>query len=67
MVGPIFDDQQFRFQGDAHTAPIAPDVKVIYADGKYHMSYDWCTDNTTWANASAPTEGARLRLRLCLV
>jgi len=57
-VGPIFDDRGFRFEGDAHPSPIAPDVCVVYDGGRYHMSYDWCTDNTTWANASAPGDGA---------
>ncbi len=57
-VGPIFDDPDFRFEGDAYPSPIAPDVCVVYHDGRYHMCYDWCTSNTTWANASAPTGGA---------
>lgn len=58
LVGPIFNDPKFRFEGDAVAANIAPDVKVIYCDGLYHMAYDWCTDNTTWANASSPRDGA---------
>ncbi|MDR3690069.1 MAG: hypothetical protein P4L46_11865 [Fimbriimonas sp.] len=57
-VGPIFDDPAFRFEGDAYPASIAPDVKVVYHDGRYHMTYDWCTDNTTWENASSPKGGA---------
>lgn len=57
-LGPVFDDPQFRFEGDAITATVAPDVCVVYADGRYHMAYDWATDNTTWANAAAPRDGA---------
>lgn len=58
LVGPIFDNRGFRFEGDAYPASIAPDVCVVYHDGRYHMCYDWCTSNTTWANASAPSGGA---------
>ena len=57
-VGPVFDDPGFKFEGDEYAATIAPDVQVVYHDGRYHMSYDWCTSNTTWANASAPSGGA---------
>jgi len=57
-VGPVFDDPGFRFEGDAHPASIAPDVCVVFHDRRYHMCYDWCTSNTTWANASAPSGGA---------
>lgn len=57
-LGPIFDDPTFRFEGDAGPANIAPDVTVVYADGRYHLAYDWATDNTTWANAGAPAGGA---------
>lgn len=27
-----------------------PDVMVIYAEGKYHMIFDWIPENMTWAN-----------------
>ncbi|MEO6706733.1 MAG: hypothetical protein ABIN04_12905 [Ginsengibacter sp.] len=29
----------------------APDVMVTYADGKYHMVFDWVPDNFDWRNA----------------
>jgi len=58
VLGPVFDDPQFRFEGDAVTATLAPDVSVVYADGRYHMAYDWATDNTTWATAVNPGAGA---------
>ena len=57
-IGPIFDNPEFKFDGDTQHSNIAPDVKVVYSGGKYHMSYDWCTDNTTWSNASNPSGGA---------
>jgi len=38
------------------TAPVehAPDAYVIYADGKYHMAFDWVSANTTWENVTKP-------------
>jgi hypothetical protein len=57
-IGPIFDQRGFRFQGDSQPAGIAPDVSVVYAGGRYHMAYDWCTDNTSWANAMHPAGSA---------
>lgn len=57
-IGPVFQDAAFRFEGDTVTAGIAPDVSVVFADGRYHMAYDWATDNTTWANAALPGGGA---------
>lgn len=38
------------------TSPIehAPDAHVIYADGKYHMAFDWVSANTTWENVTKP-------------
>jgi hypothetical protein len=56
--GPIFTDRDFRFEGDTRRASVAPDVSVVFDVDRYHMAYDWCTDNTTWANAFHPTNGA---------
>lgn len=58
LVGPVFDDPDFRFEGDAFPASIAPDACVVYHEGRYHMAYDWATSNTTWANIAAPSDGA---------
>jgi hypothetical protein len=56
-IGPIFDDPKFRFEGDAATANAAPDVSVVYADGRYHLAYDWATDNSRWNVAFDPPKG----------
>lgn len=56
-IGPAFRDPSFRFEGDSETAATAPDVSVVYHDGKYHMAYDWCSEKTTWQNAHAPRDG----------
>ena len=49
-----FPDEPFRF--DDNTSPVghAPDVSVLYADGRYHMIYDWCTLDTRWETAANP-------------
>ncbi len=56
-IGPIFNDPKFHFQGDAPTANGAPDVTVAFADGRYHLAYDWFSDNMTWARMLDPPDG----------
>ena len=56
-IGPIFDDPKFHFQGDAQTTNGAPDVTVVFVDNRYHLSYDWFSDNLTWADALDPPKG----------
>ncbi len=41
-LGPAFTDlEQFAFEGDSQPAGLIPDVTVTYADGLYHMAFDW--------------------------
>jgi hypothetical protein len=54
-LGPIFTDEPFRFEGDTVTVGRAPDVSVVYHEGKYHLAYDWVTDAMTWEAAHNPT------------
>jgi hypothetical protein len=56
-IGPIFDDPTFRFEGFTATANLAPDVTVLYADDRYHMTYDWGTDNSRWSDMRNPPPG----------
>lgn len=53
-LGPIFDDDAFTFEGDISPARYAPDVSVTWHDGKYHLVYDWLTENSTWATLANP-------------
>ena len=53
-LGPVFPVEEHTFQGEVSPTWFAPDVAVVYADGRYHMSFDWTTRNTTWANAANP-------------
>ena len=57
-LGPIFRDEPFRFDGDEVAVGYAPDVSVVYADGRYHMVYDWATANSTWKTMMNPVNGA---------
>jgi hypothetical protein len=56
-VGPIFDDPKFRFEGDAQTTNGAPDVTVVFADGRYHLAYDWFSENLLWSQVLDPPQG----------
>lgn len=57
-LGPVFDDQSFLFDGETFPTRGAPDVQVTYAEGRYHLCFDWCTANTTWQNAANPPPDA---------
>ncbi len=46
------------FEGEIAPIDHAPDVCVIYADGRYHMAFDFCTKGTTWENAANPPKEA---------
>ena len=59
QLGCPFPDEPFRFDPDTSPVGHAPDVSVLYADGRYHMIYDWATADTHWdttANPSAPAD-----------
>jgi hypothetical protein len=38
LLGPVLQGDPARFDRNGHT----PDVSVVFADGRYHMLYDWC-------------------------
>ncbi len=52
-IGPVFSGE-FTFAGDTVGANNTPDVSVVYADGRYHLAYDWGHDTATWASAFNP-------------
>jgi hypothetical protein len=37
-LGPVLQGDPAMFDKNGHV----PDVSVVYADGRYHMLYDWC-------------------------
>jgi hypothetical protein len=42
-LGIILQGDAHSFDGDGEKAGGTPDVSILYADGKYHMVYDWAT------------------------
>jgi hypothetical protein len=57
-IGSVFPKEPFYFRGDKSPVGNAPDVSVVYADGAYHMIYDYSTSNSTWATIMEPAGGA---------
>ena len=53
-LGPIFGPEPHVFAGETSRVFHAPDVSVVHFEGRYHLCYDWTTENTTWENASNP-------------
>ncbi len=53
-IGPVFAGN-FAFAGETGGANVAPDVSVVYADGRYHLVYDWVHDAVTWDTVFSPT------------
>lgn len=56
-LGPVFSAELFYFKGDFEPMTSAPDVSVVYADGKYHMAYDWILEGTTWQTTRSYRSG----------
>ena len=55
MIGPVFDEKPFTFSGYQDPVSDAPDVAVIYAEGRYWLAYDWSNAGSTWEHAHAAT------------
>jgi hypothetical protein len=56
-IGPIFPGSSFHFQGDKEPSNVAPDVSVVYDGGRYHLAYDWVSDNLGWEQVWNPPGG----------
>lgn len=57
-LGPIFEDTPHFFEGESSPLFSAPDISVVYAQERYHLCFDWGTQNTTWENAAHPPADA---------
>lgn len=53
-LGPIFPNTPHTFDGEQSPEGHAPDVSVVYSDGKYHLVYDWMTENSNWGDIFNP-------------
>lgn len=56
-VSPAFESAPFYFSGDSSPVKYAPDVSVVYAEGRYHMAYDWALAVSTWATICSRESG----------
>ncbi len=53
-IGPIFTKEPHVFEGEVSPLSHWPDISIVHAEGRYHLCYDWSTENTTWENAANP-------------
>ena len=47
-LGGIFPETPHLFDGDSAPVGAAPDVSVVYHDGRYHLIYDYLVKGATW-------------------
>lgn len=57
-LGSVFPDEPFTFEGDEQRLGSAPDVAVVYEEGRYHLVYDFSTVGSTWETMFQPRDGA---------
>jgi uncharacterized protein len=46
--GPVFRDEDVKLEGEEGIISLAPDVSIVYSDGKYYMGFDYGTTAFTW-------------------
>ena len=56
-LGPVFPETPFYFTGDSSPVKYAPDVSVVYDNGRYHMAYDWVNADAEWKNLKSGKSG----------
>ncbi|NLG26811.1 MAG: hypothetical protein GX557_02800, partial [Chloroflexi bacterium] len=56
-LGPVFEPEPFTFAGTQSPVRGAPDVTVVYADGRYHMAFDWGAADFSWAGGGSSGVG----------
>lgn len=56
-LGPIFPPEPHVFDGDAQPVGHAPDVSVVYEDGRYHLVYGYALEGVTWDSMNDPAGG----------
>ncbi len=56
-LGPVFSDEKFYVTTSKLPVINAPDVSVVYADGRYHMVYDFGTENSEFDTVWDPKGG----------
>jgi hypothetical protein len=46
--GPVFKDDTVKLEGEEGIITFAPDVSIVYSEGKYYMGFDYVTSAFTW-------------------
>ncbi len=54
-LGPMLP-QRFHLEGLAAAVTHAPDVTVVYDGGRYHMAFDFATEEFNWETAHSATK-----------
>lgn len=57
FLGNVFNGDAFKFDGYETVVAGMTDVSVVYDNGRYHMLYDWCNADCTWANVRSEKSG----------
>jgi hypothetical protein len=48
FAGPVFNDEVVNLEGQKGPISVAPDVSVVYYEGKYYMGFDYVTTGFSW-------------------
>lgn len=55
--GPIFADTNFILEGERKPISFAPDVSVVYHEGKYYAGFDYVTSEFSWSGNNLTHSG----------
>ena len=53
-LGAPWPDPEFHLEGVQAEVTHAPDMAACFADGRWHLVYDWLSADSTWATVNAP-------------
>ncbi len=53
-IGTPWPDAAFRLDGVKAEVTHAPDMAACFADGRWHLVYDWLSADSTWPLVNAP-------------
>jgi len=53
-LGSPWPEAEFRLDGVVAAVTHAPDMAACFADGRWHLIYDWVSADATWSTVNAP-------------
>ncbi len=53
-LGAPWPEAEFRLAGVTAAVTHAPDMAACFADGRWHLVYDWVSADATWTTVNAP-------------